>query len=96
MAFLNAAEREALLNELKKMNFKQAKNKLQRMDPKGRLAVYRNVQQPGRWLTRFDLHGLGTRVTLVENKTTYSVAGKTKADFELVEVVVEPTAENRT
>jgi hypothetical protein len=97
MAFLNANERLALLEDLRKMTFRQAKWKLQKMDPKGRTAMYRNVQGVNRWLTRIDLVGLGTRVTLVEHKKDIDESGgRQKAEYELVEVIVEPTPENRT
>jgi hypothetical protein len=47
-------------------------------------------------MTRFELKGLGTRVTLVETYGTKQQGGRTKADFQLVDVVVEPTPDNRT
>jgi hypothetical protein len=97
MAFLNANERLALLEDLRKMTFRQAKWKLQRMDPKGRTALYRNVQGVDRWISRFDLLGLGTRVTLVERKKDIDEkGGRQKAEYEMVEVIVEPTPDNRT
>jgi hypothetical protein len=95
MAFLNTQERQALLDELKNMNFNQAKWKLQHLDPKGRLAFYRNAQGVNRWMTRYVLQGLGTRVTLVEANNVNEKNGKFKSDFKLVEVIVEPTPENR-
>jgi hypothetical protein len=96
MAFLNAQEREALLQELKNMKFGAAKWKLSRLDPKGRIAYFRNNQMVGKWLTRYELTGLGTRVTLVETYDTKQKGGQTKADFQLVDVIVEPTADNKT
>jgi hypothetical protein len=98
MAYLNKQEREALLNDLAKMSFNQAKGKLRRMDPKGRLAFYRNIQSTTNYHTRFDLEGLGTRVTLIERQVENPAKkpGNVAADFELAEVIVEPLPGNRT
>ncbi|MBK9124367.1 MAG: hypothetical protein IPM16_14775 [Chloroflexi bacterium] len=97
MAFLDKNERQKLAEELKDIGFRPAKGKLRRMDPQSRLAFYRNVQTVGRWVTRFDLKGLGTRVTLVEKLAENEhKSGKMTADYELVEVIVEPTPENKT
>lgn len=97
MAFLNQQEREALYNELKNMRFNQAKGKLRRMDPRARLAFLRNVQNVNQWVTRYELPGLGTRVTLVEQFDTHEQkSGKLRSDYALVDVIVEPTPENRT
>lgn len=96
MAYLNKQEREDLLNELVKKNYNQAKRKLRRMDSKVKLGVYRNVQGVNRWLTSYELPSLGTKVTLIE---TYGYEGegvKKESGYELVEVIVEPTPENRT
>ncbi len=99
MAFLNAQERADLLDDLKKRKYGSARRKLRRMDPKGNMAYFRNAQAPGRIVTCFILEGLGTRVYLIEimrraplgNKTT-----KFRAKFDFIEVIVEPTPENRT
>jgi hypothetical protein len=98
MAYLNKQEREALLNELVNMSFNRAKGKLRRMDPKGRLAFHRNVQSPTSYHTRFDLEGLGTRVTLIEREVDEPTKkeGRVAAKFELAEVIVEPLPGNRT
>ncbi len=97
MAYLNANERLALLEDLRKMNFNQAKWKLLHMDPQGRLAFIRNNQEVGRWMTRFDLSGLGTRVTLVERRKDIDRnAGRQKVEYEMDEVIVEALPENRT
>lgn len=95
MAFLNTQERQALLDELKSMNFNQAKWKLQHLDPKGRLAFYRNAQGVNRWMTRYVLQGLGTQVTLVEKNQVQQKDSKFKSKFDLVEIIVEPMPENR-
>lgn len=96
MAYLNADERQKLLDELKQMRFHQAKHKLIRMDPKGRLVYYRNNQTTNKWLTRIDLVSYGTRVTLVEESRLREKNGKTYAEFELAEIIVEPTPDNRS
>lgn len=99
MAFLNQQERDKLLNELKGMNFNKAKAKVRRLDPKGRLAYLRNVQNSANQLyTRYDLPGLGARVTLIEQETEKPIkdSNKLKAEFELMDVIVEPMPENRT
>src|SRR5262245_21452354 len=97
MPYLNEQEREALLNELKNMSFRQAQGKLRSLDDKGRMAYFRNAQQTGRWLTRYILPSLGTRVTLVESHTDKptSKERRLKSEYEFVEVIVEPTADNR-
>lgn len=97
MAYLTEQERDVLLNELRNMTFRQAQGKLRRMDEKARMAYYRNAQQTGRWLTRYVLPGLGTRVTLVETHTKMATnkEKRLKSEYEFVEVIVEPTPDNR-
>lgn len=92
MAYLNEQQRAQLRDELKNLKFNQAKGRLRRMDPKARLVFYRNSQQVGRWLTRYDLESLGTRVTLVEEN---HVNDRMRSEWELVDVKVEPTPDNR-
>lgn len=99
MAYLNEKERDNLLEELTRKTFMQAKRKLRRMDSKGRLAIYRNMQNTGEWMTRYDLVGLGTRVTLIEDRTEGYVGdpnSRDEAAYELVKVMVEPMPDNRT
>ena len=99
MAFLNPQEREKLQNELKGMNFNKAKGKVRGLDPKGHLAYLRNVQNSASQLyTRYDLPGMGVRVTLIESGAEKPVkdSDKLKAQFELVDVIVEPTPDNKT
>lgn len=97
MAYLTEEERNKLKAELKDMPFNAASFKLKRLDPKGRLAFYRNAQHVGEWWTRYELAGLGTRVTLVEKHFDQpsQTANRTKSEFGLVDVLVEPTADNR-
>ncbi|MEQ8677020.1 MAG: hypothetical protein RLP44_14810 [Aggregatilineales bacterium] len=96
MAYLNTQEREDLLQELIKLNYMQAKRKIRNMDQKSRLGVFRNVQGVNRWVTRYELPSLGTKVTLIETYALTGEASVKESDFELTEVIVEPTAENRT
>lgn len=96
MAYLNQQERDQLLDELKTMKFNRAKGKLARMDPKGWLAYYRNVQASGEWHTRFVLDGLGTIVTLVELNHAANNQPRNKQRFEFVKVIVEPVPANHS
>jgi len=97
MAFLTQEEREKLADELSEMTkVNRIKGKLRRMDPKGKLAVFRNVQRSGEWHTRFDLIGIGTKVTIVETLNEQPKGLFNKNEYELVKIIVEPTAENRT
>ena len=100
MAFLNKQERERLESELKGMKFGRAAGKLRALDPNGRLVYYRNAQETGELLTRYELKGLGARVTLVEiqvKKPTLVIhmVNSNKTDYDLIDVNVEPTADNR-
>jgi len=96
MAHLNETERKALLDELSGMRFWRARFKLRLMDPAGRLLYYRNVQQAGEWHTKYILEGLGTAVTLVEVNHAENNQPRNKQRFEFVNVIVEPTADNRS
>lgn len=96
MAYLNAQQREDLLNELKGMRFNRAKGKVRGMDDKSRLAFYRNAQNTGWLMTRYDLPTLGTRVTLVEDLNEKELKGKLKSEYGLREVWVEPLPGNNT
>lgn len=96
MAYLNAQERENLANELKSLKFNQAKGKTRGLDQHSRLVFYRNSQGVGRWLTRFELPTLGSRVTLVETYDPKEKNGKMRSDFEFSEVIVEPLPSNKT
>jgi hypothetical protein len=96
MAYLNEQQRLALLNELKDMSFNRAKARVRSLDPKARLAFYRNAQQVGRWMTRYELPTLGARVTLVETHRDVGNGSMVKAEFEFDEVIVEPTPDNKT
>lgn len=96
--YYNEQDREELLERLSKMQLPRAKWHLRRSDRQAEIEVFRNVQQTGEWLTRFRLHGRGTLVTLIEklNNTSDDPSVREKAEFEMVRVIVEPTADNRT
>ena len=96
MAYLNQAERKSLLDDLSGMKFNRAKFRLQRMDPKGRLLYFRNVQQSGEWHTKFVLAGLGAEVTLVEVNHAENNQYRNNQNFEFVNVIVQPTAANNS
>lgn len=89
MATFSQAQRQALLDELRDMKFARAKGKLARMDPKGRLVYYRNVQQAGEWHTKFMLEGKGIAVTLVEVNHAGNDQARNKQNFEFVNVIIE-------
>jgi len=93
MAFLNKDERDALLDEIKDKNFNRIRNHLYAKDQKGRLGYYRNVQESGKWMTRYILEGLGTQVTVVE--TLRDNARGNKKEYVMEEIMVEPMPENR-
>lgn len=91
MAFMNKDERDALLDEIKDLSFNRIKGRLRGKDKNCRLAYFRNVQETNRWMTRYILEGLGTQVTLVESLDDT----KKKVEYKLVEIIVQPTLENR-
>lgn len=96
MAFLDANERQALLDELRQLTFNQAKGRLQRRDPKSRLIFFRNVQNVNQWATRYELPSMGVRVTLIEEKDTNKQNRLgAQVEYTLKEMIVDPTAENR-
>jgi hypothetical protein len=97
MAYLTKAERDALQVELAELTFNQANGKLKRMGHHGRLAFYRNAQQTGQWLTKWVLTDLGTQVTLIERNVfkPKDKPNRVKNAYELAEVIVEPTPDNR-
>jgi len=94
VAYLNAQQREQLAKELVETPFKKAQRKLRRMNDEARLAFYRNQQSPTHVMTRYVLPNLGAVVTLIETHSSHEEDGKIKADYELEEVIVEPTADN--
>jgi len=95
MAYLNEGERRSLLDDLSGMRLWRAKFKLRLMDPKVRLLYLRNVQHSGEWHTKYVLESLGTEVTLVEVNHAANDQPRNKQNFEFVNVIVEPTSDNR-
>ncbi|MBZ0301673.1 MAG: hypothetical protein K8J31_18140 [Anaerolineae bacterium] len=97
MAYLTQEQRDALKAELEQLPFRQANGRLKHMDSHGRLAYYRNAQRTDQWMTRWVLTGLGTQVTLVETnvKTDKDKPNRVKNDYALIDVIVEPTPDNR-
>jgi len=97
MAYLNTQERDALRDELAGLNFIKAKRRLFLADRKGRLCFFRNAQHSGFLETRFDLEGLGTRVTLIEKHDREPDPNGKHYDsrYDLVDIVVEPLPGNR-
>lgn len=91
MAFMNKAERDALLERIQDKSFNRIKGMLRNVDRKITLAYYRNVQETGRWMTRYVLPSKGVQVTLVETRRLQGL----KPKYDLIEIVVEPTVENR-
>jgi hypothetical protein len=98
MAYLTKEQRDQLKADLETMSFNRANGKLKRMDDKGRMAFYRNAQRTGQWMTKHVLIGLGTQVTLIESNSfkTTDRANRVKNDYKLVDVIVEPTPDNRS
>jgi hypothetical protein len=95
MAFLNKQERDALLNDIKEKNFNGIRGYVHGKDAKARLAYFRNVQESGKWMTRYVLEGLGTKVTVYEKIYAEKKDGFSERKYEIEQIVVEPTANNR-
>jgi hypothetical protein len=95
MAFLNKQERDALLNDIQNKNFNGIRGYVHGKDTKARLAYFRNVQESGKWMTRYVLEGLGTRVTVYEKIIEDNKVWFSKRKYEIDQIVVEPTANNR-
>jgi hypothetical protein len=96
MSFLNAEQRRDLAEQLVNMKFNQAKWKLLRMDPQGRIRYFRNTQLVGQLMTSFDLPTYNARVTLYEvhNSKTDPLTKKISGENRLAEVIVEPISED--
>ncbi len=96
MAYLTKDERDALKAELQELKFNQAHGRLKRT-PHSRLAFYRNAQNTGEWSTKWVLTDLGTQVTLVESNSfkAKDKPNRVKNAYEMANVIVEPTPDNR-
>ena len=92
MAFLNKSERDGFLEELRGKRFERCQRLIVLKDKNVRLKYFRNIQETDRWMTRYVLPDLGTQVTLVEG---LNVLADGKRSFNLSEIIVEPTPDNR-
>jgi hypothetical protein len=95
MAFLTQDERDALANELVNKNFGQIRGTVYRKDNKTRLAYFRNVQESGKWMTRYVMEGLGTMVTVYETHNEEKKGWFNTVKYQIEKIVVEPTKANR-
>ena len=91
--YWDRAKRQQFLDQIKSQPFRSIKSKLSHVDQKSRLAYWRNAQASGKLMTRYVLPTYGTVVTLIEE---YKQTAKHNAEYDLVEIVVEPTADNAT
>lgn len=96
MAYLTKEQRDALKAELSELSFNQAHGRLKRT-AHSRLAFYRNAARTGQWMTKWVLPDLGTQVTLIESNTfkDKDKPNRVKNTYQLVDVIVEPTPDNR-
>ncbi|MEM9952283.1 MAG: hypothetical protein AAF846_11810 [Chloroflexota bacterium] len=95
MPFLNKDERDELLNDIKDMKFNKIRGYVYRKDSKARLGYFRNVQESGQWMTRYILEGMGTMVTVYEKINEEDKGLFNKRKYEITQIKVEPTSENR-
>ena len=96
MAYLNQQERDQMAEDLKDKTRQQIRGYVNRRDPKTRLAYWRNAQESGKWMTRYVLPTLGTMVTVYESVAEKPKGWFNKRDYTIEQIVVEPTANNRT
>ena len=98
MSYLNAEQREKLAQELVGKKYGAAKWKLLKMDEKGRIRYFRNTQRVGYLMTSFNLPTYGVNVTIYEkhDSKTDPITSKITGENKLAEVVVEPTADNKS
>mgnify|MGYP000633827004 CR=1 FL=1 len=94
MSHMDAEQRKGLADQLVNMKYNQAKWKLLRMDPEGRIKYYRNTQRVGYLMTGFELPTYNVRVTLYEvhGSETDPITSKISSKNKLAEVIVEPLA----
>jgi hypothetical protein len=95
MAFLSKEERDALAEEIKDKNFGQIRGYVHGKDAKARLAYFRNVQESGKWMTRYVLETFGTMVTVYEDMKAEKKGWFSKQKYVIDKIVVEPTKTNR-
>ena len=58
--------------------------------------IIARVQEPGKWMTRYVLDSLGVMVTIYEIFDEKPQGWFNTRDYRIEQVVVEPTAANRT
>lgn len=93
MAFMNKQERDAMLDKMNGKSFQQIRGIVNSTDKKARIAYYRNVQETGKWMTRYIMEGAGTIVTLTE--ILEDAPRGNKKHYRITEIELEPTDENR-
>ena len=96
MAYLNKQERDQMAEDIKDKTRQQIRGYVNGKDPKARLAYWRNVQESGKWMTRYVLETLGTMVTIYEVLDEEPKGWFNKRDYKIEQIVVEPTRSNRT
>jgi hypothetical protein len=67
-----------------------------RKDKDTRLAYWRNVQESGKWMTRYVMDSLGTMVTIYEAIDEKNKGWFNQRKYRIEQIVVEPTTSNRT
>ena len=95
MAYLNQQERDQMAQELRDKTRQQIRGYVNGKDKKARLAYFRNVQEPGKWMTRYVLDEFGVMVTIYEVFDEKPHGWFNQRDYRIEQVVVEPTAANR-
>lgn len=93
MAYMNKQERDAMLDKMNGATFQQIRGIVNSTDKQARIAYYRNAQLSGKWMTRYIMEGAGTIVTLTEEQIHNERRNRT--EYRIVEIVVEPTKDNR-
>lgn len=96
MAYLNKEERDKMAEDIKDKTRQQIRGYVNGKDAKARLAYWRNVQESGKWMTRYVLESLGTIVTIYEVLDDKDHGWFSKRDFKIEQIIVEPTPSNRT
>lgn len=89
---LTADATEQLLQDLLSTSARGLKWHLYRLDRKRRLVFFRNMQQNGRWQTRYLLPTLGYHITLDEELATLKHERERfrRARYRTVAVRIEP------
>ncbi|MDQ7028173.1 MAG: hypothetical protein Q9P01_11260 [Anaerolineae bacterium] len=96
MAYLNKQERDQMAEEIKDKSPSQIRGYVNGKDKKARLAYWRNVQESGKWMTRYIMDSLGTMVTIYETFDEESKGWFNQRKYRVAQIVVEPSPNNRT